>query len=627
MLQADIIERRGRSAVSPEKPLLHQRLVWLFVILALLRGLVYTALIPPWQSPDEPGHLEYAWLVSQHGPLVGPGAISPAFQQEVLASMARFDFWRLAHQPIPETLPASLTDSSDPLLSASRPQVGDERPLYYAMVGFLLRLAGVQDVLAMMYIGRAVSVLLLAAAAGVAALTTRRLFPTSFFMQTVPPALFILLPMLGQMGAAANSDALGVLTGTLFFATLVPIFRDGLTWRRGGALLGAIVLALLSKKTTLFLLPTALAALPIYGWTRDVRLSRRIGRMLAAGAALLLVAVTILALLPGADAAGWVEWSLGCGPTRSTFAPSSGEAALRVAPCGEGMLVQSLPPESVAAIAGQRVTLSGQVRSAGGPAEGQAMIWEGAEQRSTAHIAVSGEWQPFSVTHTLSANAMGLSVRLSAAAAGVPLLFDNLTLTTGAGEDLLVNGSAEGREPLLLDLLSDVARAVGAPRRLVERVLSPASWGPSAWRGYLKGALFCFHSFWGNFGWLAVPLPQVAYRLFAVACLLALVGNLLLLFRRRRGWRQGYLWLLTVALLLLAAQTLLPLVGMRGTIWLPQGRYLFPGLFVIAILLAWGFHNLLPGRVDRWSAVAGVTALAAFDGLCLVGLILPHFYL
>jgi len=617
---------RSRDTALAERQTVHWRVVLLFVVLALLRGFVYATIIPPWQSPDEPGHLEYAWLVSQHGALVGPEAISPGFQQRVLESMARFDFWRLARQPMPERPLTSLTDPTDPLLSASRPQVGDERPLYYVLVGFLLRLVGTEDVLAMLYIGRAVSVLLFAAAVGVAALIARRLLPTSLFMQVTVPAFFLFLPMLGQMGAAVNSDALGVLTGTLFFATLASVFRDGLTWRRGLAVLAALVLALLSKKTALFLLPTALLALPIYGWTRGVRFSRRLRWALLGGVVLLVGVGAALVLMPAGDAAGWVEWNLGCGPTRATSAAFVGQAALRVAPCRDGMLIQSLPAEQAATLVGQTVTLSGQVRSAAGPATGQAIIWETAERHTVAPIAAGEEWQPFSVTHPLSA-ATGLSVRLRATTDHAPLLFDDLVLTTGTGENLLVNGSAEQREPLLLDLLSDTARAVGAPRRLVERAFSPASWGLSAWRGYLNGAGFCFRSFWGNFGWLALPLPAPACRLLGLLCLIALVGDLRLLSSRHRDWREGYLWLLIVAVLLLAAQTLLPLVGMRGTIWLPQGRYLFSGLFAIAVLLAWGFYRLLPAPADRWAAVAAFVVLAAFDGWCLARLIVPSFYL
>ena len=264
----ETIKRCGRREPRLLEQRTWRRVVLLLVVLALLRGFVYGMLIPPWQSPDEHGHFEYAWLVSRYGPLVGPEAISAAFQGEVLASMARYDFWRFIGQPTPDPLPRSFTEPTTLTLAQSRPQVGDERPLYYLLVGLLLQLAGDVDVVTGMYIGRAVSILLFAAAVGVTALATRRLFPGSLFMQLIPPFFVLALPMLGQMGAAVSSDVLGVLSGALFFASLVPVFLDGLTWRRGLAVLGALVLALLSKKTTLFLLPTALLALPVYGWVR-----------------------------------------------------------------------------------------------------------------------------------------------------------------------------------------------------------------------------------------------------------------------------------------------------------------------------------------------------------------------
>ena len=39
----------------------------LLVALALIRGLIYLSVFPPWQAPDEPAHFEVVRAVAQQG--------------------------------------------------------------------------------------------------------------------------------------------------------------------------------------------------------------------------------------------------------------------------------------------------------------------------------------------------------------------------------------------------------------------------------------------------------------------------------------------------------------------------------------------------------------------------------
>jgi hypothetical protein len=603
----------------------HWRMPLLFLVLALLRGFMYAAVIPPWQSPDEHGHFEYAWLISQHGPFVGPESISPEFQQRVLESMARYDFWQLVHQPTPEALPSGFTDPSEHTLSLSRPQVGDERPLYYLLVGGLLWLTGVQDVVVGMYIGRLVSVLLYATAVGLTALTTTKLFPRSSFMQTVPPGLVLFLPMLGQMGAAVNSDSMGVLTSTLFFASLASIFQDGLTWPRAGTLAGALVMALSSKKTALFLIPTLLIALPVYAWTRRVNLPRRGKLALVTCVALLIISGIVLGLVPGGDAANWIEWPADCGPIRTEKDALEGKAALQVGDCAD-LVVQTLPQETAKRLAGRRINLEGWVRTTAEQATGQVSI-EDNEKSTQVTVTAGRDWQSFTLTHTVDTNVQWVAVRLTGGESEEALLFDDLKLSAGNGENLLVNGSTERQESLLLDLISDSARLVKAPRRLVERAFTSQAWSLEALQGYKNGMIFCFHSFWGNFGWLALPLPSTWYWTIELACLLSLIGNLIFLIRKpKREGLTGYILTLAVSTFALTLQTFLPLISLRETYWLPQGRYLFPGVFAVVVLLAWGTCQVLANQWKRLTTTIAIGTLAAFDLCCLGILIVPHFW-
>ncbi|MFL7791272.1 MAG: hypothetical protein AB8I69_03965, partial [Anaerolineae bacterium] len=566
--------------------------------LALLRGLVYVAIIPPWQSPDEYGHFEYAWLVSEYGLLVGPEAIPPDFQQRMLEITLQHDYWH---------------------------QVGDDLPLYYALTGSVLRLTGKQTLVGGMYVGRIVSTTLYAAAVGLTALTTRRLFSQSSFMQIIPPAFVLFLPMLGEIETSVSNGAMGLLSSTLFLASLVPILRDGPTRRRVGGTITALALALLSSKSTLFVAPTALLALLLYGGMQRVAPSRRAKLVLVTCATLLITTGIALALIPGVDAASWIEKTGSCGPTRIEGQAYAGKAAIRIGPCADEIVAQALPNEIVEEIAGQRVTLSGQVRSDGGPAIGQVTIWDN-EGKTTTDIHALETWQHFTLTRTIDSDARHTAVRLNWVDGGA-LLFDELALSSVEEKNLLLNNSAEEKESLFLYLLADIGSRVWTPLRRVERLFMRASWGFEAWQEYLHRTLFSFHSFWGNFGWLALPLPPMWYRAIELACALTLAGNVLFILKRPRlRWQAGYYFLLVGSLCFLIAQNFLPMVIHRGTLWVSQGRYLFPGVFIIAVLMAWGMRQFLPRRWERQATAIVVGTLAGFDILCLAYLIVPYFY-
>ena len=111
--------------------------------------------------------------------------------------------------------------------------------------------------------------------------------------------------------------------------------------------------------------------------------------------------------------------------------------------------------------------------------------------------------------------------------------------------------------------------------------------------------LSIFRSFWAQFGWMAVVLDARFYGLYLLLGLLGLVGL-------RRFWRSELLdWAPSAALglkLLLAALGLVvaEVVLYNLSFIQAQGRYLFPALLPIGLLLALG-----------WSALAGVGPMSS----------------
>lgn len=103
-----------------------------------------------------------------------------------------------------------------------------------------------------------------------------------------------------------------------------------------------------------------------------------------------------------------------------------------------------------------------------------------------------------------------------------------------------------------------------------------------------------FHSFWGQFGWMGVPLDSRLYRGLALLCGLSGLGLLLRLQRLTRDWRQlpesqrAGLSLLAFSVLLSGAT----LVWYNLSFVQHQGRYLFSALIPISAFLVAGWYEI-----------------------------------
>lgn len=111
-----------------------------------------------------------------------------------------------------------------------------------------------------------------------------------------------------------------------------------------------------------------------------------------------------------------------------------------------------------------------------------------------------------------------------------------------------------------------------------------------------------FNSFWGQFGWMAAPLPGWAYALLLLLSVVA-AGGLLVAFARR--WRSGTRpkappRLSLLVLFMTFALTLALHIGYNLTFVQHQGRYLFPALVPIALGVAVGLEAWLRPFMRRW---------------------------
>lgn len=149
------------------------------------------------------------------------------------------------------------------------------------------------------------------------------------------------------------------------------------------------------------------------------------------------------------------------------------------------------------------------------------------------------------------------------------------------------------------------------------------------WKRYLQ-SLFSttFHSFWGQFGWMAVPMDGRTYLLLGLLTLVALgglVGFGYFLFSSQPELRYNLPTGPRRALGLLALTIILTTLGYLWynlTFVQFQGRYLFPALIPLGLFFALGLAEAVSPRW-RWWLAGGLTLVLTW--LMLSGLFKENF--
>jgi len=137
-----------------------------------------------------------------------------------------------------------------------------------------------------------------------------------------------------------------------------------------------------------------------------------------------------------------------------------------------------------------------------------------------------------------------------------------------------------------------------------------------------------FRSFWGQFGWMALIMPRWAYAAFALFSLGVLAGAAL--YVRQARWpgalsgpqRDGLVLLALTLGFVLAAYLLYNVTFVQF-----QGRYLYPALIPLALLVAIGLAGWaqpLPAVARGLAPVVLMFALAAFSLYALEWVITPN---
>lgn len=132
-----------------------------------------------------------------------------------------------------------------------------------------------------------------------------------------------------------------------------------------------------------------------------------------------------------------------------------------------------------------------------------------------------------------------------------------------------------------------------------------------------------FQSFWGQFGWMGVPMPVWVYQVLLLFTLATGVGLLLAWFRPKTRPTPPIARPVWLALLTLLSLNIALYVVYNLTYVQHQGRYLFASLIPIALLVTVGWTALLAPLRARLAGVMWLLPLGlagGLAGLCLLAL-------
>ena len=256
---------------------------WNFILtalaLTLTSGVLWAAVIPIWQTPDEPAHFAYAQNIGEGGSPLDEAYLSRDVIRVI--QLAEYGSLRLssdATQPFtPKTriAPAEYRIASlSPLLRKQRDRsnpADSYPPGYYVVSSIAYRLLRSYDTLSISFALRLFSVMLTMGTVVFHYLTLRWYFNDEAYARTAT-LLIVLSPMYMFMGMAVNVDVLVWFLFSIFFYVLTRALREGLTRQHTLAMSLVISLGLLVKQTFLAPIVFYLILLTAMALKRELRM-------------------------------------------------------------------------------------------------------------------------------------------------------------------------------------------------------------------------------------------------------------------------------------------------------------------------------------------------------------------
>ncbi|MDH7474366.1 MAG: hypothetical protein QHJ74_10240 [Anaerolineae bacterium] len=614
----------------------------LILVLALIHGLVYLLMVPPWQHYDEPGHFEYAWLIANRGQLPKIGDYDQAMRREVTASM-------LEHNRLHDTSNLLMSDQS---VWVAIPQLNDP-PLYYMLAALPLRIIRHSDITFQLYAARSVSLVLYLLSIWTTCRLMKELTSPRHPLRWAVPMMMVLLPAYTDLMTAVNNDAGAVVVFSFFIWSAVRIILRGMSWLRLIRVLTTVALCVWTKNTAavaLLLAPLAIILALVRG---------RRSLWVWAGVTLAGI-VLVLAMFSWGDAALWYRDSNQATLTRQS---------MQAAPLGQHVLAleitteepnrqlrQPLLRKDIEALQGQKVTLGAWMWATQPVQACSPMLYDG--QRTTSEVVEVGTSPTFqAITAKVSEDAEQIEIVLqpllnrsptemvtvyydgvvlveSERPLDSPPTFENSEGRVGTwGQDSFINrvrnGSAEQAWPRLRPWVNKTLQKYTrfSLTMLMASLLDLERTGevyPLEFRHLL-------YTFWARFGWSQVKMGEFWFWACTGWTALAFLGAVETTWDRLRNWLGEKQWrelnLLAFLLISLTLVWLIAILRIHPFEWyLSPARYTYPAISIFVLAFVEGFRNIITRVHPRLFVPTLILCLLILNGAALFTQVTFYYY-
>jgi 4-amino-4-deoxy-L-arabinose transferase-like glycosyltransferase len=229
-------------------------------VVALMAGLAWSLVVPPFQGADEPQHTAYVQYLAETGepPPGQAGLHARSEQQRLLMRALRYKQYKRHADPTAagkRRVERVTHESSSPRSQGGYSYATSQPPLYYGLEALAYRASPSENLLDRLQLMRALSALLAALTAVLVFLFLRELLPATPWAWTLGSLAVALQPVLGNVAGGVNSDNLMYAAAAGVFLGLAVSFRRGLTPRSGIGIGACTAVGVLTKITMLALLP------------------------------------------------------------------------------------------------------------------------------------------------------------------------------------------------------------------------------------------------------------------------------------------------------------------------------------------------------------------------------------
>ena len=616
----------------------HQGLL-VILVFALLHGLLYIFIIPPWQHYDEPNHFEYVWLVAFRPGLPQPGEYDQAMRHDVAISMIEHGFFNdLEYKP-------DLDPPVDtPTWIGQYQQLG-EPPLYYILASVPLSLFKFDDINSQMYAARFVSLLFLLITIWIAYGIMVEITPQGHLLRILVPLSMAMLPGFVDVMTSVNSDSAAVAVFSFFLWGSVRLIQRGFSILDFVWVSVTAVLAYFTKTTAYFsivLLPAVLVLSLLHGtkWRRFTWLFLGLAAV-----------VGFFIIFAWGDASLWYRQTNQNIPTRmeTQQAPFGDHALCIEIQHGDNQRYtqarQLITREAVESIRGEPFTL-GVWMWAREPTIIRLPILRSKEgnQSTSNRLEIGTEPTFYTIRGTLPSSVdrawINLAPFVSGKTSPAIVCYDGIVLVKGKqskeppefsdenavggvwGEqeftNLLRNGSMEQSWPWVrpwADIFgAKIIPDKGRPSLILYSLLD----NPTSGWYYLNTFYRLARTFWAKFGWGHVTIiGHKPYRVLGIFTVIGLASAVVALWRKRRVVPWDVLAYFAIVLI-----SVWGITWVRGSVYLflfpfiPVARYTYPAIIPAMFVLNLGWLEVLEA-LKRWFRLPQGTEIVVYIVLML----------